>query len=63
MNVNVILGGDGANFRFAKAMDAGQYNFAITFQECIKISEEKVIFYKEMVEIYVGDDVSSDFYG
>jgi len=63
MDVDVIVGGDGANSRVAKAMDAGQYNFAIAFQERIKISEEKMEFYEEMAEMYVGDDVSPDFYG
>jgi len=63
MNVDVIVGGDGANSRVAKAMDAGQYNFAIAFQERIKISDEKMSFYEEMAEMYVGDDVSPDFYG
>jgi len=63
MKVDVIIGGDGANSRVAKAMDAGQYNFAIAFQERIKISEEKMKFYEEMAEMYVGDDVSPDFYG
>jgi len=63
MDVDVIVGGDGANSRVAKAMDAGKYNFAIAFQERIKISDEKMAFYEEMAEMYVGDDVSPDFYG
>merc|ERR1712071_489429 len=63
MKVDVIIGGDGANSRVAKAMDAGLYNFAIAFQERIKISEEKMAFYEEMAEMYVGDDVSPYFYG
>lgn len=63
MNVDLIIGADGANSRVAKAMDAGEYNFAIAFQERIKISEEKMAFYEEMAEMYVGDDVSPDFYG
>jgi len=63
MDVDVIVGADGANSRVAKAMDAGQYNFAIAFQERIKIDEEKMKFYEEMAEMYVGDDVSPDFYG
>jgi geranylgeranyl reductase len=63
MKVDVIVGADGANSRVAKAMDAGQYNFAIAFQERIKISDEKMAFYEEMAEMYVGDDVSPDFYG
>lgn len=63
MDVDLIVGADGANSRVAKAMDAGEYNFAIAFQERIKISEEKMQFYEEMAEMYVGDDVSPDFYG
>jgi geranylgeranyl reductase len=34
----------------------------IAFQERIKISDEKMKFYEEMVEMYVSD-VSPDFYG
>ena len=63
MKVDLIVGADGANSRVAKAMDAGTYNFAIAFQERIKISDEKMKFYEEMAEMYVGDDVSPDFYG
>ena len=63
MKVDMVIGADGANSRVAKAMDAGQYNFAIAFQERIKISDEKMAFYEEMAEMYVGDDVSPDFYG
>ena len=63
MEVDLIVGADGANSRVAKAMDAGEYNFAIAFQERIKISDKKMEFYEEMAEMYVGDDVSPDFYG
>jgi len=63
MDVDLIVGADGANSRVAKAMDAGEYNFAIAFQERIKIPDEKMAFYEEMAEMYVGDDVSPDFYG
>jgi len=63
MKVDLIVGADGANSRVAKAMDAGEYNFAIAFQERIKITDEQMEFYEEMAEMYVGDDVSPDFYG
>jgi len=87
MEVDVVIGGDGANSRLAKAMgkyishissisrcsllnilllnalDAGEYNYAIAFQERIKISDEQMAFYEELAEMYVGDDVSPDFYG
>jgi geranylgeranyl diphosphate/geranylgeranyl-bacteriochlorophyllide a reductase len=63
MQVDYIIGADGANSRVAKAIDAGEYNYAIAFQERIKISDEKMKFYEELAEMYVGDDVSPDFYG
>lgn len=60
---DIVIGADGANSRVAKAIDAGEYNFAIAFQERIKISEEKMKYYDDLAEMYVGDDVSPDFYG
>ena len=63
LDVDVIIGADGANSRVAKAIDAGEYNFAIAFRERIKIDDEKMAFYDELAEMYVGDDVSPDFYG
>jgi len=58
-----VIGADGANGRLAKAIDAGEYNYAIAFQERIRVSDEKMKFYEELAEMYVGDDVSPDFYG
>lgn len=63
LEVDYIIGADGANSRVAKAMGAGEYNYAIAFQERIKIPEDKMKFYEELAEMYVGDDVSPDFYG
>ena len=63
LDVDVIVGADGANSRLAKAIDAGEYNYAIAFQERIKISDEQMAFYEDLAEMYVGDDVSPDFYG
>jgi geranylgeranyl reductase len=59
---DMIIGADGANSRTAKAIDAGEYNFAIAFQERIKIPDEKMKYYEDLAEMYVGDDVSPDFY-
>merc|ERR1712185_329574 len=62
MDFDYIIGADGANSRVAKAMGAGEYNYAIAFQERIRVSDEKMKFYNELAEMYVGDDVSPDFY-
>jgi geranylgeranyl reductase len=63
MEVDLVIGADGANSRVAQAIDAGEYNYAIAFQERIKISDDLMKRYEEMAEMYVGDDVSPDFYG
>lgn len=53
LEADVIIGADGANSRVAKAIDAGEYNYAIAFQERIKISDEKMKFYEELAEMCV----------
>jgi len=35
----------------------------VWLQERIRIPEEKMEYYKDLAEMYVGDDVSPDFYG
>lgn len=62
LQVDVVIGADGANSRIAKAIDAGDYNYAIAFQERIRLPEDKMAYYQQMAEMYVGDDVSTDFY-
>lgn len=62
LEVDLIVGADGANSRVAKAMDAGDYNMAIAFQERIKLPSEEMAYYEDLAEMYVGSDVSPDFY-
>ncbi|AFZ47928.1 geranylgeranyl reductase [Cyanobacterium stanieri PCC 7202] len=62
LKVDLVIGADGANSRIAKAIDAGDYNYAIAFQERIKLPEDKMAYYEELAEMYVGNDVSPDFY-
>ena len=57
LEVDVIVYVDGANSWVAKSMDAGNYYFAIVFQEWIKISDENLKCYEEIAEMYIGDDV------
>ncbi|CAA0837919.1 Geranylgeranyl diphosphate reductase-chloroplastic [Striga hermonthica] len=61
--VDVVIGADGANSKVAKSIKAGNYNCAIAFQERIKLPEDKMKYYENLAEMYVGDDVSPDFYG
>lgn len=62
LKVDVVIGADGANSRIAKAIDAGDYNYAIAFQERIRLPEDKMAYYNDLAEMYVGKDVSPDFY-
>ncbi|CBN54372.1 MULTISPECIES: geranylgeranyl reductase [Kamptonema] len=62
LKVDLVIGADGANSRVAKAIDAGDYNYAIAFQERIRLPEDKMDYYQDLAEMYVGDDVSTDFY-
>jgi geranylgeranyl reductase len=62
LKVDMVIGADGANSRVAKAIDAGDYNYAIAFQERIKLPEDKMAYYHDLAEMYVGNDVSPDFY-
>ncbi|MCL7028251.1 hypothetical protein MKW94_009286 [Papaver nudicaule] len=63
LEVDAVIGADGANSRVAKAIGAGDYEYAIAFQERIKIPDDKMVYYENLAEMYVGDDVSPDFYG
>jgi len=41
MEVDLVIGADGANSRVAKEIDAGEYDYAIAFQERIRIPGER----------------------
>ncbi len=56
------MGADGFHSKVAEAIDAGDYNYAMAFQERIRIPEDKMAYYQDRAEMYVGDDVSTDFY-
>ncbi|KAL7174578.1 hypothetical protein ACSBR2_033761 [Camellia fascicularis] len=60
--VDVVVGADGANSRVAKSIKAGNYACAIAFQERIKLPDDKMEYYQNLAEMYVGNDVSPDFY-
>ncbi|MBP0021941.1 MAG: geranylgeranyl reductase [Cyanobacteria bacterium SBLK] len=62
LKVDLVVGADGANSRIAKAIDAGDYNYAIAFQERIRLPEGRMNYYEDLAEMYVGNDVSPDFY-
>ncbi|PKA61843.1 Geranylgeranyl diphosphate reductase, chloroplastic [Apostasia shenzhenica] len=60
---DIVIGADGANSRVAKSIDAGPYAQAIAFQERIRLPPSQMDRYADLAEMYVGSDVSPDFYG
>ena len=48
MEVDLVIGADGANSRVAREIDAGDYDYAIAFQERIKICDEDMEYYKDL---------------
>jgi geranylgeranyl reductase len=40
----MVIGADGANSRVAKEIDAGEYDYAIAFQERIRIPGGRLVF-------------------
>jgi geranylgeranyl reductase len=62
LEVDLVIGADGFHSKVAEAMKAGDYNYALAFQERIKIPDDKMAYYEDRAEMYVGDDVSTDFY-
>ncbi|KAK4750748.1 hypothetical protein SAY87_004230 [Trapa incisa] len=63
LEVDAVIGADGANSKVAKSINAGDYECALAFQERIRIPDEKMAYYENLAEVYVGADVSPDFYG
>lgn len=48
MEVDLVIGADGANSRVAREIEAGDYDYAIAFQERIKICDEDMEYYKDL---------------
>ncbi|KAF0897925.1 hypothetical protein E2562_001630 [Oryza meyeriana var. granulata] len=63
LEVDAVVGADGANSRVAREVGAGDYSTAIAFQERIRLPGEAMAYYDDLAEMYVGGDVSPDFYG
>ncbi|RCV24027.1 hypothetical protein SETIT_5G052000v2 [Setaria italica] len=63
LEVDAVVGADGANSRVAREVGAGDYRTAIAFQERIRLPDAGMAYYDDLAEMYVGGDVSPDFYG
>jgi geranylgeranyl diphosphate/geranylgeranyl-bacteriochlorophyllide a reductase len=63
LEVDAVVGADGANSRVAREVGAGDYTTAIAFQERVRLPDAAMAYYDDLAEMYLGGDVSPDFYG
>ncbi|WP_164929790.1 geranylgeranyl reductase [Gloeobacter violaceus] len=62
LKADIVIGADGFHSKIAKTIDAGDVPYAIAFQERIELPPEKMAYYEDRAEMYLGFDVSPDFY-
>ncbi|AGY59700.1 geranylgeranyl reductase [Gloeobacter kilaueensis] len=62
LSADIVIGADGFHSKIAKTIDAGEVPYAIAFQERIQLPPDKMAYYEDRAEMYLGFDVSPDFY-
>ncbi|WP_218079534.1 geranylgeranyl reductase [Anthocerotibacter panamensis] len=62
IKADIVIGADGFHSKVAKTIDAGEVPYAIAYQERIKLPADKMNYYLDRAEMYLGGDVSPDFY-
>ncbi len=60
---DALVGADGAGSAVAKSCGRAPIKHASAIQERLYLPDEAMAYYAERAELYLGDDVSPDFYG
>lgn len=60
---DALIGADGAGSAVAKSCGRPAIKHASAIQERLRLPDDLMEFYSERAELYLGDDVSPDFYG
>jgi len=63
LTVDAVVGADGAGSTVAKSVGRPLVKHASAIQERLSLPDDAMEFYRETAELYLGDDVSPDFYG
>ncbi len=63
IEADVVVGADGAYSQVAKAVGAPRVPQAVAMQYRIRLPESQMSEWRERAELYLGQDVSPDFYG
>ncbi len=62
-NYDYLVGADGAGSAVAKSCGRPPRKHASAIQERLYLPDEQMEYYRETAELYLGDDISPDFYG
>ncbi len=63
IEADIVIGADGAYSQVAKAVGAPRVPQAVAMQYRIRLPESQMVEWRERAELYLGQDVSPDFYG
>jgi len=63
LTCDVLIGADGAGSAVAKSVGRPAVRHASAIQERLQLPDEAMEFYANRAELYLGDDISPDFYG
>ncbi|MGB8265344.1 MAG: geranylgeranyl diphosphate reductase [Candidatus Velthaea sp.] len=63
LDCDALIGADGAGSLVAKSVGRPVVRHASAIQERLELPNEAMEFYENRAELYLGDDISPDFYG
>jgi geranylgeranyl reductase len=63
VNCDILIGADGAGSTVAKSVGRPAVRHASAIQERLELPAEGMEYYQNRAELYLGDDISPDFYG
>jgi geranylgeranyl reductase len=63
LTCDALIGADGASSAVAKSVGRPAVRHASAIQERIELPDDAMAYYENRAELYLGDDISPDFYG
>ena len=63
VNYDYVIGADGAGSAVAKSCGRAPQRHASAIQERLALPDDAMAYYENTAELYLGDDISPDFYG
>jgi geranylgeranyl reductase len=63
LNCDALIGADGAGSTVAKSVGRPAVRYASAIQERLDLPDDAMEYYQNRAELYLGDDISPDFYG